>query len=170
MLALDSAFGIFNNIPSRIDPTGLDLQLPCEEKYFRLSGHQEMVMYSMFPKPKMKVLDAFQRLFTTVVDSEMNPQRHSYSIAGNRSITRTSNDCMDAANLSCWDMMILVHGTCFSILFSMSCANLCSALYFCLAKPLRQPLPKNLSTGLAANLTNVRPDKKGSRKLENHMG
>lgn len=128
MLALDSAYGIFNNIPSRIDPTGLDLQLPCEEKYFRLSSQQEMVMYSMFPKPKMKVLDAFQRLFTTEIDPDLTSLVLVHAAASNGYAPRTSSDNMDAINLSCWDMMILVHGTQF-LVFQLIIVLILTVLY-----------------------------------------
>lgn len=93
MLALDSAFGIFNNIPPRVDLSELDLQLPCDPVYFETSNYEEMVIRSQFPRHKMKVLDAFQKLFMT------------------QSPTSTRFDPVERHALNSWDLLILVHGT-----------------------------------------------------------
>jgi len=91
MLSLDSAFGIFNNIPPRIDLCELDLQLPCDPLYFETSSYQEMVVRSLFPRQKTKILDAFQRLFMTP------------------SGTSGRFDPVEKNSLNSWDLLLLVH-------------------------------------------------------------
>jgi hypothetical protein len=93
MLLLDSAFGVFDNIQPRIDLCELELQLPCDPIYFKTANYQEMAINSRFPHQKMKVLDAYQKLFTAQSDS-------SGSIA---SAEKTS--------LNSWDLLILIHRT-----------------------------------------------------------
>ncbi|EXJ95673.1 hypothetical protein A1O1_00796 [Capronia coronata CBS 617.96] len=88
ILALDSAMGIFNNVPPRINYCELDLQLPCHPEYFDLSSYAEMLQRSLFPWPRMKLIDAFQRLFTPS-DELMPVYEHEV--------------------LCCWDMLYLIH-------------------------------------------------------------
>jgi hypothetical protein len=90
MLLLDSAFGIFDNIQPRIDLCELDLQLPCDLIYFKTVNYQEMAINSHFPYQKMKVLDAYQKLFIA---------------------PRSATGCSDTAKipLNCWDMLIMIH-------------------------------------------------------------
>src|ERR1700744_4708757 len=63
ILALDSAMGIFNNVPPRVNYCELDLQLPCHPDSFQLTSHAEMLQRSAFPRGRMKLIDAFQKLF-----------------------------------------------------------------------------------------------------------
>ena len=93
MLLLDSAFGIFDNIPPRIDLCELDLQLPCDMIYFETASYQEMAIHSRFPSQKMKVLDAYQKLFKA---------------------PSGASECSEPAekrSFNCWDLLILIHRT-----------------------------------------------------------
>lgn len=94
MLLLDSAFGIFDNIPPRVDICELDLQLPCDPIYFNFANYHEMAINSLFPHQKMKVLDAYQRLFMT-----------SGSASG-------FSEPASQSPLNCWDLLVMVHRTC----------------------------------------------------------
>ncbi len=91
VLSLDNAFGIFNNLPPRVELSELDLQLPCDPICFETADYQEMVIYSRFPRPKMKVLDAFQKLFMT------------------QSPTSARFDPVEKNALNCWDLLIVIH-------------------------------------------------------------
>ncbi|OAL27801.1 hypothetical protein AYO20_09654 [Fonsecaea nubica] len=88
ILALDSAMGIFNNVPPRINYCEVDLQLPCHPEYFELSGYAEMLQQGSFPRPRMKLIEAFQKLF--VHPSELKAAYQN-------------------ENLCCWDMLYLTH-------------------------------------------------------------
>ena len=88
MLAFDTAMAIFNNVPPRISFSELDVQLPCDSMYFELSSYSEMLNRATFPKPKMKLIDAFQKLFVPTVD-----------------LPRT----IEKDSLNCWDMLFLIH-------------------------------------------------------------
>lgn len=89
MLALDAAMGIFNNVPSRVNPSELDIQLPSHPEAFDLTSHAEMVQRSAFPRARMKLIDAFQKLF--VHPSELK-SAYQHEV------------------LCCWDMQYLIHG------------------------------------------------------------
>lgn len=89
MLALDSAMGIFHNCPPRINYCELDLQMPCLPEYFELSCYSEMLQRSMFPRTRMKLIDAFQRLFAP-------PEELKFAFQNEM--------------LCCWDMLYLIHG------------------------------------------------------------
>ncbi|KAL2404605.1 hypothetical protein ABEF93_006304 [Exophiala dermatitidis] len=88
MLALDSAMGIFHNCPPRINYCELDLQMPCLPEYFELSCYSEMLQRSMFPRTRMKLIDAFQRLFAP-------PEELKFAFQNEM--------------LCCWDMLYLIH-------------------------------------------------------------
>ena len=88
MMALDAAMAIFNNLPPRVSFSELDLQLPCDPVYFELSSYAEVLARSLFPKPKMKLVEAFQKLF--VEPSALN--------------TVYEKDLFN-----CWDMLLLAH-------------------------------------------------------------
>ncbi len=94
LLALDSAMGIFNNVPPRVNYCELDLQLPCHAEYFDLSSHSEMLQRSSFPRTRMKLIEAFQKLF--VHPGELKAAYQSEI-------------------LCCWDLLYLVHGICLGI-------------------------------------------------------
>lgn len=89
LLALDSAMGMFNNVPPRISYCELDLQLPSEQQYFGLSSYTEMLQKSLFPPQRMKLIDAFQRFFLPQSEIKLAFQTES---------------------LCCWDMLYLIHG------------------------------------------------------------
>lgn len=91
LLALDSGMGMFNNVPSRINYCEVDLQLPCHTQYFELSSYTEMLQKSLFPSPRPKLIDAFQRFF--------QPQSEVKFLFQSESIC-------------CWDMLYLIHGQC----------------------------------------------------------
>ena len=110
MLALDSAMGIFNNVPPRVNYCELDLQMPCHPEYFELSSHAEMLQRSSFPRSRMKLIDAFQKLFLPP-----NELKAAYQ-----------NEL-----LCCWDMLYLIHGTSSNSLHpSVSILRLCPSLQF----------------------------------------
>ena len=124
MLSLDNAFGIFNNLPPRVELSELDLQLPCDPICFETADYQEMVIYSRFPRPKMKVLDAFQKLFMT------------------QSPTSARFDPVEKNALNCWDLLIVIHRKLHLILRVLKFVYLCylrlipggaSSLFICLA-------------------------------------
>jgi hypothetical protein len=94
LLLLDSAFGIFDNIQPRIDLCELDLQLPCDSIYFETANYQEMAITLLFPSQKMKLLDAYQKLF-------IEPN-------GNSGCSDTS----EKSSLNCWDLLVLIHRRC----------------------------------------------------------
>ena len=91
MLSIDNAFGIFNNLPPRVELSELDLQLPCDPICFETANYQEMVIYSRFPRQKMKVLDAFQKLFMT------------------QSPTSPRFDPVEKNALNSWDLLVVIH-------------------------------------------------------------
>jgi len=90
MLALDSAMGFFYNVAPRINYSELDLQLPCHPEFFELSGYTEMVAKSLFPRTRIKIIDAFQKLFSSPPNLQAAFQMET---------------------LCYWDMLFLVHGT-----------------------------------------------------------
>jgi hypothetical protein len=94
LLLLDSAFGIFDNIQPRIDLCELDLQLPCDSIYFETANYQEMAITLLFPPQKMKLLDAYQRLF-------IEPNGDS-----------GCSDTSEKSSLNCWDLLVLIHRRC----------------------------------------------------------
>jgi len=63
MIMLDNAFVIFSNLPPRFEWTELDIQFPCEPQYWELATFEEAYNQSRLPKRKIKVRDAFERLF-----------------------------------------------------------------------------------------------------------
>jgi hypothetical protein len=89
LLALDSGMSIFNNVPHRINYCELDLPLPCHPEYFELSSYADMLRQSSFPRIRMKVIDAFQRLFLPPEEVKAAFQNEV---------------------LCCWDMLYLIHG------------------------------------------------------------
>ncbi|OQV03472.1 Fungal specific transcription factor domain-containing protein [Cladophialophora immunda] len=88
LLALDSAMGIFNNVPPRINYCEVDLQLPCHPEYFELLGYADMLQRGSFPRPRMKLIEAFQKLFVHPGELKAAYQNE---------------------NLCCWDMLYLTH-------------------------------------------------------------
>jgi hypothetical protein len=89
LLALDSAMGMFNNVPTRVSYYELDLQLPCHQQFFELSSYTEMLQKSLFPPPRMKLIDAFQKFFQPQSEIKF---------------------AFQAESLCCWDMLYLIHG------------------------------------------------------------
>ena len=94
MLALDAAMGIFNNVPARVNYCELDLQLSCHPGTFELANHLEMLQQAALPRPRMKLVEAFRRLF--VPPSEL---RIAYQ----------------HEEVCCWDLLSLIHGTCVEV-------------------------------------------------------
>jgi hypothetical protein len=104
LLLLDSAFGIFDNIQPRIDLCELDLQLPCDSIYFEIANYREMAIMSLFPPRKMKLLDAYQKLF-------MEPTGDS-----------GCSDTSKKISLNSWDLLVLIHRR-YSCLFPIMFSN-----------------------------------------------
>lgn len=94
LLLLDSAFGIFDNVQPRIDLCELDLQLPCDSTYFEIANYQEMAITLLFPPRKMKLLDAYQKLF-------IEPTGDS-----------GCSDTTEKSPLNSWDLLVLIHRRC----------------------------------------------------------
>jgi hypothetical protein len=94
LLLLDSAFGIFDNVQPRIDLCELDLQLPCDSAYFEIANYQEMAITLLFPPRKMKLLDAYQKLF-------IEPTGDS-----------GCSDTTEKSPLNSWDLLVLIHRRC----------------------------------------------------------
>ena len=88
MFAFDTAMAIFNNVPPRLSFSELDAQLPCDPMYFELSSYSEMLSRATFPKPRIKLVDAFQKLFAPPLELP----------------SMVEKDC-----LNCWDMLLLIH-------------------------------------------------------------
>ncbi|KAK4946523.1 hypothetical protein LTR10_014375 [Elasticomyces elasticus] len=88
MLALDSAMGFFYNVAPRINYSELDLQLPCHPEYFELSSYTEMVTKSVFPRTRIKIIEGFQKLFSSPQNLQAAFQKET---------------------LCYWDMLFLVH-------------------------------------------------------------
>ena len=87
-MAFDTAMAIFNNVPPRISFSELDVQLPCDSMYFELSSYSEMLSRATFPKPRIKLIDAFQRLFAPPSDLATMVEKDAFN---------------------CWDMLYLIH-------------------------------------------------------------
>jgi len=91
LMLLDNAFVIFNNMPSRFEwPELGDLELPCELMYFENATYDDMYIGSRLPPVKLKVRDAFQKLFV--------PELHDDDLA-----------CIKDGTLNALDMQILIH-------------------------------------------------------------
>ncbi|OAP58657.1 hypothetical protein AYL99_07747 [Fonsecaea erecta] len=88
LLALDSAMGIFNNVPPRVNYCEVDLQLPCHPEYFHMTGYADMLQRGSLPRPRMKLIEAFQKLF-------VHPSQLKAAYQDEK--------------LCCWDMLYLVH-------------------------------------------------------------
>ncbi|RDL40259.1 uncharacterized protein BP5553_00238 [Venustampulla echinocandica] len=91
MMTLDNAFGIFNNLPPHFNWSELDLELPCESKYFEATSYDDMHDRSCFPQRKAKVTEAFQLFFL-----QASPQSDRF-------------DPVEKGALNMWDLQILVH-------------------------------------------------------------
>ena len=89
ILSLDAAMGVFNNVPTRANYSELDLELPCHPQYFDFATYLDMTRAGLYPTPRMKLNEAFQKLF----------------LASDQARTAFENE-----NLCFWDMMYLIHG------------------------------------------------------------
>jgi hypothetical protein len=103
LLALDAATGIFNNCSPRVNYCELDLQLPLQTDYFEMSFYNEAMQRQSLPRSRMKLIDAFQRLF--VQPSELQK-------------------AYESEILCCWDMLYLVHGE-LALHFRLSSSSCC---------------------------------------------
>ncbi|KIV96685.1 hypothetical protein PV10_00518 [Exophiala mesophila] len=88
ILSLDAAMGVFNNVPTRANYSELDLELPCHQQYFEFATYLDMTRAGLYPTPRLKLTEAFQRLF----------------LASDQARTAFENE-----NLCFWDMMYLIH-------------------------------------------------------------
>lgn len=161
IVSLDTAFGLFNNIPPRVDLCELDLQLSCDPVYFDTSGYEEMVIRSQFPRQKMKMLDAFQKLFMT------------------QSGTSNRFDPVERHALNSWDLFILIHRKCSSLLDRASYIICCSHLtqdfissfvLFRLAAALLQSFTSHTFDNCASLCCCPGSPKTRNSELENHLG
>ncbi|KAF8867283.1 hypothetical protein BDZ45DRAFT_638740 [Acephala macrosclerotiorum] len=69
---LDHAFGIFNNVPPRIQWAEIDLAFPSDDQFFMTANFDDMVAKSVQPKRSMKIKDAFQRFFASPASAEQD--------------------------------------------------------------------------------------------------
>lgn len=67
---LDHAFGIFNNVPPRIQWAEIDLTFPSDDIFFKTASFDDMVAKSVQPKRRMKIKDAVQRLLAPPASAE----------------------------------------------------------------------------------------------------
>ena len=88
ILALDSAMGMFNNVPARVNYSELDLELPCQPQYFEFPTYLDMSTTGLFPKPRLKSIEAFRKLFLPF-DQLRSP--------------------FEDEEMCCWDMLYLIH-------------------------------------------------------------
>ena len=88
MLAFDTTMAIIKNVPPGISFSELDVQLPCNSPYFELASYSDMPGQATFPKPRIKLVDAFQKLFAP-------PSELAFVV---------EKDC-----LNYWDMLYLIH-------------------------------------------------------------
>lgn len=88
MIAFDAAMAIFNNVPPRITFAELDVQLPCEQQFWEIGSYMELASQTSMPRPRMRLLDAFQLLF--VPTEEFQP-------------------LAEKTDWNCWDLLYLIH-------------------------------------------------------------
>lgn len=62
-LLLDNVFGIFNNVPPRINWAELEFPFPSDDRSFGLTNYDELIATRLFPVRKMKIEEAFLILF-----------------------------------------------------------------------------------------------------------
>lgn len=62
-LLLDNVFGIFNNVPPRINWAELDLPFPSDDRCFQVANYDELAATRIYPPRKMKIEEAFLILF-----------------------------------------------------------------------------------------------------------
>ena len=62
-LMLDNVFGIFNNVPPRMNWAELDLPFPSDDRSFNIANYNELIATRLFPARKMKIEEAFLILF-----------------------------------------------------------------------------------------------------------
>jgi len=72
MMMLDNAFGIFNNVPPRIQWSEIDLPFPSDDVCFKAANYSELLSIQRFPAPRIKIKSAFVLLFgpTDSIDTE----------------------------------------------------------------------------------------------------
>lgn len=101
-LMIDIVFGIFNNVPHRINWAELDLPFPSDDRYFKIANYEEMTATQLFPDRKMKIEEAFLILF---LPTEASKEK----------IKVLRDGCLTAL-----DMQLLIH-----------CMSLFAPFYFC---------------------------------------
>jgi len=88
MTALDAAMAIFNNVPPRITFSELDLHLPSDQVFWNMGSYTDLINQAIFPRPRMKMLDAFQLLFAPTPEFQVAAEKETWN---------------------CWDCMYLIH-------------------------------------------------------------
>jgi hypothetical protein len=151
-LMLDNVFGIFNNVPPRINWAELDLLFPSDDRYFSIANFDELTATRLFPVTKMKIEEAFLILF---LPAEASKEKLKVLRDG---------------NLTAQDMQLLIH--CMSCIFSILLISILmrdsfrSSLHSSLDAYFRQ------STHLAPNNGHARPPppvQNGPMELENDL-
>jgi hypothetical protein len=127
LLALDTAMGIFNNVPPRINYCELDLQLPCSSEVFQLTGYTEMNQRSGLPPRRMMLIEAFQKLF--VHPSELK-EAYQHEV------------------LCCWDLLYLIHGKDFGSLIAHGTNGASAMFTHCWQNLFANPLNRISQTSL----------------------
>jgi hypothetical protein len=94
-MMLDHAFGILNNLAPRFQWAEIDLPLPCDDVFFKISTYEEMISRSLFPQRKMKVKEGLLNLFSQYESADENLK------------------VLRAGKLTGLDMQMLIHCMCF---------------------------------------------------------
>ena len=127
MLAFDAAMAIFNNVPPRITFSELDLPLPCDQIVWETGSYSELVNMQVFPRPRIKLLDAFQLLFVPTGDFVVAMEKETWS---------------------CWDCMYLIH-LLYSHVWRQTFSN-----PLLRKSPFRTPAPANILEPLKTAIRN----------------
>ena len=151
-LMLDNVFGIFNNVPPRINWAELELPFPSDDRYFQIANYEELTATRLFPPRKMKIEEAFLILF-------LPPEAAKEKLKVLRD-----------GSLTALDMQLLIH--------CMSCASfnmlVCMLTYNSPHSPLHPPLDAYFwqPPHLAPNNQHARPPppvRNGAVELEDDL-
>ncbi|KAH8808572.1 hypothetical protein F5884DRAFT_821883 [Xylogone sp. PMI_703] len=88
---IDSTWNVFHNIAPRIQWTEMDFSLAGDDRAFQAANYQELMTYAGLPSGRPKLKEAFLPLFTPREKTDETMRR------------------LKSANLTVFDMMILVH-------------------------------------------------------------
>ena len=130
-LMLDNVFGIFNNVPPRINWAELELPFPSADRYFQIANYEEATATRLFPAQKMKIEEAFLILF-------LPPEASKEKLKVLRD-----------GSLTALDMQLLIH--------CMSCASLNMLIRMLTYKLLQSSTPTSGHIRLATRSSRSQP-------------